>query len=77
MTVEAQVTERTWMEVWVDGASQLQTTLQAGTTRTFSGNQSIRMRVGNAGGVTVAVNGEAKGPLGDRNQVMDFIWERQ
>lgn len=74
--VEARVTERTWMEVWTDGVSQLQSTLQGGSTRSFSANQSIRMRVGNAGAVQVTVNGQPQGPLGDRNQVMDFVWER-
>lgn len=76
VVVEARVTDRTWVEVWVDGVSQLQATLQAGSARTFSGNQSVRMRVGNAGGVQVVVNGEPKGSLGDRNQVKDFVWER-
>jgi hypothetical protein len=34
------------------------------------------MRVGNAGGVQVTVNGEAQGPLGDRFQVKEIVWER-
>lgn len=76
IVVEARITERTWLEVWVDGAPQLQATLQAGTSRTFNANQSIRMRVGNAGGVEVTVNGQPQGPLGDRYQVKEFGWER-
>jgi cytoskeletal protein RodZ len=76
VTVEARVTDRTWMEVWVDGSSQLQAALQAGSVRSFSGRQSVRMRVGNAGGVEVTVNGEGQGPLGERHQVKEFVWER-
>jgi cytoskeleton protein RodZ len=76
IVVEASVTERTWMEVWTDGSSQLQATLQAGATRTFTANESVRMRVGNAGAVRVTVNGDPQGPLGERNQVKEFVWER-
>ena len=76
VVVEARVTDRTWMEVWTDGVSQLQSTLQGGSTRSFSANRSIRMRVGNAGGVQVTVNGQSQGLLGDRNQVKEFVWER-
>jgi cytoskeletal protein RodZ len=76
IVIEARVTERTWMEVWVDGTSQLQATMQAGAVRNFTAERSIRMRVGNAGGVQVTVNGQPAGPLGDKNQVKDFVWER-
>ena len=76
LVLEARITERTWMEVWVDGTSQLQATLQAGSARSFTANQSIRMRVGNAGGVEVTVNGRPQEPLGDRYQVKEFVWER-
>jgi hypothetical protein len=64
------------MEVWIDGQSELQGTIQGGTERSFNANQSLRMRVGNAGAVQVVVNGEARGALGDRNQVKEFVWER-
>jgi cytoskeleton protein RodZ len=76
LVLEFRVTERTWMEVWVDGASQLQASLQAGTVRSFSANQSIRLRVGNAGGVEVTVNGQPQGSLGERFQVKEFVFER-
>jgi hypothetical protein len=76
VVVDIRVTERTWLEVWVDGASQLQTTLQGGSVRSFSGNQSVRMRVGNAAAVQAIVNGQPHGSLGERNQVVDVAWER-
>lgn len=76
VVVDVRVTERTWLEVWIDGTSQLQTTLQGGSVRSFSGNQSVRMRVGNAAAVQAIVNGQPHGPLGERNQVVDVAWER-
>jgi hypothetical protein len=34
------------------------------------------MRIGNAGGVEVTINGEPQGKLGERFQVKEFVWER-
>ena len=76
VVVEARTTDRTWVEVWIDGSSQLQATLPAGAARNFAANQSVRMRVGNAGAVQVTVNGDPKGALGEKNQVREFVWER-
>jgi hypothetical protein len=64
------------MEVWVDGTSQLQTTLPAGSTRSFTANSQVRIRVGNAGAVQASVNGESQGALGERNQVKEIVWDR-
>lgn len=77
LVVDAQVTERTWMEVWVDGRSVMAETVQPGFARTFTAEQHVRMRVGNAAGVQVTVNGATQGPLGARGQAVDAIWGRQ
>ena len=77
LVVEARVVERTWLEVWVDGQSAMAETVQSGGARTFSAEQQVRMRVGNAAGVQVVVNGVAQGPLGARGQAVDASWGRQ
>ncbi len=77
LVVDARVTDRTWMEVWVDGRSVLAETVQPGFARTFTAEQQVRMRVGNAAGVQVNVNGTTQGPLGVRGQAIDAIWGRQ
>jgi cytoskeletal protein RodZ len=77
LVVEAHVVERTWLEVWVDGRSVVAETTQAGFTRAFNADQQVRMRVGNAGGVQVTVNGTTQGPLGSRGQAVDALWARQ
>ena len=77
LIVEARVVERTWMEVWVDGQSVMAETVENGYTRSFRAEQQVRMRVGNAAGVQVAVNGTTQGPLGVRGQAVDAIWGRQ
>jgi cytoskeletal protein RodZ len=77
LVVDAKVVDRTWMEVWVDGRSVLAETVQTGFSRSFTAETQVRMRVGNAAGVQVIVNGTTQGPLGDRGQAVDAIWGRQ
>jgi cytoskeletal protein RodZ len=77
LVVDARVVDRTWMEVWVDGRSVMAETVQTGFTRSFTAEQQVRMRVGNAAGVQVVVNGATQGPLGGRGQAVDAFWGRQ
>jgi cytoskeleton protein RodZ len=77
LIVEVRVVERTWMEVWIDGRSEMAETVQTGFSRSFTAEQQVRMRVGNAAGVQVVVNGVTQGPLGARGQAVDAIWGRQ
>ena len=77
LLVEARITERAWVQVWTDGRSVLAQTLPPGTTRSFNADQSVRMRVGNAGGVDITVNGVHQGRLGSTGQVLDASWGRE
>ena len=77
LVVEVVAIERSWLEVWVDGRSVLAETIQPGVTRSFTAEGQVRMRVGNAGGVQVTVNGVTQGPLGARGQAVDASWGRQ
>lgn len=77
LVVDAKVVDRTWMEVWVDGRSVMAETVQTGFARSFTAEQQVRMRVGNAAGVQVVVNGTTQGALGVRGQAVDAIWGRQ
>ena len=77
IVLEARITESSWVQVWTDSRSVVAQTLPPGTTRTFSAEQSIRMRVGNAGGVDVTVNGVQQGRLGGTGQALDAAWGRE
>jgi len=77
LVVEAKAVDKTWLEVWVDGQSVMADTIQPGFTRSYNAEQQVRMRVGNAAGVQVVVNGSSQGPLGARGQAVDAIWGRQ
>jgi cytoskeleton protein RodZ len=77
VAVEARDVERSWVQVWSDGRQVFAETVAPGTTRTFTANDSLQMRVGNAGGVQVVVNGEPQGRLGASGQAVDVSWGRR
>jgi cytoskeleton protein RodZ len=72
--VELNIVEYAWLRVLVDGEEAFVGSLEAGTTRTFRGRESVALRCGNAGGVEATVNGEPLGLLGERGQVVDMEW---
>ena len=73
------VTERTWLRIVVDNQSQpiFEGEVQAGTARTWTAKDRMDMRVGNAGGVEVTVNGLRQGKLGASGEVKNITWGRQ
>jgi hypothetical protein len=74
--VDVRITERSWLAVWVDGQSVMAEEVRPGYTRTFNGDSSIRIRVGNAIGVVVTINGSSQGALGARGQAIEAVWGR-
>ncbi|MDI6709266.1 MAG: DUF4115 domain-containing protein [Thermoanaerobacterales bacterium] len=54
-----------WMRVIVDGQVSFEGTVQPGKSLTFTGKDSISLRVGNAGAVRATLNGEDLGVLGE------------
>jgi hypothetical protein len=77
VTVEARVVEPSWLQVWADGRQVFAATVPAGNTRAFTANDTLQMRVSNAGGVQVTVNGEPQGRLGASGQAVDITWGRR
>lgn len=67
--------EVSWIQVTVDEIRQFQGELEAGTYRSWYGEERIELRVGNAGAVDVTVNGQKIGPLGAPGEVVDRIFE--
>ena len=64
------VTETSWLRVTVDGTVVLEGTLPAGSAKSFTGKVAD-VRVGNAGGVRIAVNGRTLGSLGASGDVVE------
>lgn len=59
-----------WTEVSVDGRIVAAELFRKGTTRRFEGGRTFVLTLGNAGGVTVAVDGAALGAVGQLGQVV-------
>ena len=69
-TLALHVTDASWVRVVVDGAVSIEGTLPAGTNKTFHGKVAL-VRVGNAGGVEVTVDGKPIGKLGATGDVVE------
>ena len=64
------LTQRSWLRVTVDGKTIVEGIFPAGTDRTFSGNVAD-VRVGNAGGVRITVDGRPPTTLGKDGDVAE------
>ncbi|MBV9271602.1 MAG: helix-turn-helix domain-containing protein [Candidatus Eremiobacteraeota bacterium] len=69
-TLAIHLTESSWVRVTVDGTVSAEGTFPAGTNKTFHGKVAL-LRVGNAGGVEVTVNGKPLGRLGATGDVVE------
>jgi cytoskeleton protein RodZ len=66
--------EATWLSVSSDGRPVFSGILQANQSKTVGGKQFAKMRVGNAAGIEVRLNGKLLGPLGARGQVLVVLF---
>lgn len=66
----ARATEPTWVRVEMDDGSVAQELLPAGATREWFSAKRFVLTVGNAGGVSLELNGEPIPPLGARGAVI-------
>ena len=73
--LELVFTNTSWIQVTVDSVRQEQGELPQGTYRSYYGKERIELRIGNAGSVTVTVNGENLGALGAPGEVVDRVFE--
>jgi transcriptional regulator with XRE-family HTH domain len=66
--------EATWLSVSSDGKPVFSGVLQANETKSVGGKQFAKLRVGNAAGIDVRLNGKLLGPLGARGQVLIVLF---
>lgn len=73
--VDVTLTAQSWLRVQVDGKTDYEGVLSEGTQRTWTADQQVIVRAGNAGGVMVAYNnGQAK-PLGEPGAVEEVTFK--
>jgi cytoskeleton protein RodZ len=67
--VEVTAAEPVWILARSDGKYSFSGTLEANETRTVEGVTNVLLRLGNAGGVTIMLNGKSIGEVGPKGQV--------
>ncbi len=67
--LQLKLTDTVWVRVVADGKRVLEDNLRAGEVRSIEATNSVSLIVGNAGGVRVALNGEAMPPIGPPGRV--------
>jgi cytoskeleton protein RodZ len=72
--VDLMAREATWLSVSSDGKPVFSGILQANQTKSVGGKQFAKLRVGNAAGLDVRLNGKLLGPLGARGQVLIVLF---
>lgn len=75
--VDVKLTAQSWLEVEADGEVKLAEVLQEGAERTWTANNEVRVRAGNAGGVSVAYNGGKAEPMGAPGAVEEKTFSPQ
>jgi len=67
-------TEKTWISITSDGKQIFSGVLEPSQTKTLTGLEVAKMKVGNAGGLDVRWNGKPIGPIGPRGQVRVLLF---
>jgi cytoskeleton protein RodZ len=67
--VQLSATEPVWVLARADGKYLFSGTLEANQIRTVDADGSVVLRLGNAGGVNITLNGKALAPVGPKGQV--------
>lgn len=62
-----------WLRVTVDGSVSMEGTFPAGTSKTFHGKNAL-VRIGNAGGVEIYLDGKDVGKLGKSGDVVEHAF---
>lgn len=71
--LQASAKEATWIRVLIDGQSPKEMILQPGQSASWSADSIFVLTLGNAGGVTLTIDGQELPPLGKSGQVLRNI----
>ncbi|MDP9024706.1 MAG: DUF4115 domain-containing protein, partial [Candidatus Eremiobacteraeota bacterium] len=69
-TLQVSLLSPSWLRVTVDGNVSMEGTFPAGTVKVFRGKKAA-LRIGNAGGVDVSIDGKNVGKLGGAGDVVE------
>jgi cytoskeleton protein RodZ len=74
--LELVLSDTSWIQVTVDGLRKDSATFEAGTYKSYYGDERIELRIGNAGAVALTLNGQKLGTLGGPGEVADRVFEK-
>jgi hypothetical protein len=66
----ARASDPTWIRVRMEGGRTIEETIPAGEVREWVSNHPFELRIGNAGGLTLELNGQVLPSLGARGAVI-------
>jgi len=71
------VSQRAWLRVLADEQVVFEGITEPGFAREFTAAQTLQLRTGNAGGVTLVVNGRPWPALGEVGAIVELLWRLQ
>lgn len=74
IAVTLTASEPAWVSITVDGTTDYEGTLPAGTERQWEAQRELVIFTGNAGGVTLSYNGGEATSMGDRGQTAEVTY---
>jgi cytoskeleton protein RodZ len=74
IVLDVAAVEETWFQVSADGKSVFAGVLKSGESKTFAAKEGARMKVGNAGGLQVKLNGNPIGAIGPSGQIRSVVF---
>lgn len=69
--LEIKAVKNCWLQIYVDGVQKYEAILVAGEKLSFTGEKSVYLNAGNAGGIEITYNGVKQAPLGNPGEVKD------
>ena len=72
--VTLRVIEKVWVRATADGKRVWEKTFRRGDQSSIEADESVRLLVGNAGGLSVVLNGRPMPPIGPRGQVRRVLF---
>lgn len=73
LSLEITATEECWISIDHDGKSAVRKLLEPGEVQSINAAERFVIRLGNAGGVTLKINGKPAKPLGKAGEVIDLL----
>jgi transcriptional regulator with XRE-family HTH domain len=72
LNLQLKALERTWLQISVDDSVAQEHIFDGGTTFNWRAKEKFRLRIGNAAGIRLILNGKDLGSLGKSGQVIRF-----